>query len=112
MAGAGGDAGTGGDMGTGGSAGETGGGGTGGSAGADGTGGVGGVMAPSALFCASYESTCGFGVDRYADADDCISSYEGYPAARQTCVETHLGFAEGGDTGLHCPHATGEAPCN
>ncbi|MGE0327765.1 MAG: hypothetical protein AB7K71_18735 [Polyangiaceae bacterium] len=101
---------------TGGSAGAatggTGGAATGGSAGSA-TGGTGGTSASAAeAFCAEYETTCTFGgTDRYADNAACISAYEGYDAGRQACVEMHLNLASN-DATTHCPHATGQAPCN
>lgn len=71
-------------------------------------------MSPAALFCSDYEDICGFGGDgRWPDLQGCVDGYNGLSMARQSCVETHLGFAEAmNDPGTHCPHATGEAPCN
>ena len=76
-----------------------------------GSGGTGGSDA-AATFCAQYESTCGFGdTGRHADMDACITAYGALSPARQSCVTTHVGLASSG-AALHCPHATGEAPCN
>lgn len=78
-----------------------------------GEGGTGG-MSGAAAFCAQYDQVCGFGgADRYADSDACVTAYDGYDSERQGCVETHLGFAEDmSDPTTHCPHATGQAPCD
>lgn len=65
-------------------------------------------------FCALYETRCGFDdqtATRYDDSAACITAYENYSPGRVSCVETHLGLASGDPT-LHCPHATGMAPCN
>jgi hypothetical protein len=113
-AGSGGAAGAGGEAGTGGAAGEAGMGGEGGSgavAGMGGEGGTGGMSAAKA-FCDQYATTCGFDSGGFSGQNDCETSYEGFSAMRQECVTTHLGFAGGGDTATHCPHATGAAPCN
>ncbi|MCA9627635.1 MAG: hypothetical protein KC766_08220 [Myxococcales bacterium] len=98
---------------TGGSAGATTGGTGGGSAGS-GTGGSGGAANAAEAFCAKYETVCTYGgADRYADETACISAYEGYDSMRQGCVEKHLQNAvDESNPTLHCPHATGQAPCN
>ncbi|MCA9594200.1 MAG: hypothetical protein KC776_12840, partial [Myxococcales bacterium] len=100
--------------GSGGTAGAAGGGGMAGSSGAAGAAGAAGSSGNAAeAFCTKYETVCTFGgTDRYADKADCIAKYNSYDAARQACVETHLGNAEKGDPSLHCPHATGQSPCN
>ncbi len=99
-----------GDGGSGGSAGM---GGSGGEAGMGGEGGMGG-MTGAAAFCGLYSEVCGFGsADRYESQQACVAAYDGYDADRQACVETHLGFAQSMmDPATHCPHATGQAPCN
>ena len=77
-----------------------------------GEGGAGGASDPAAAFCTQYETTCGFDSGGHSSAEECIAAYNSYDAERKACVETHVGFAEDtGDTELHCPHATGEAPC-
>jgi hypothetical protein len=81
----------------------------------DDAGGMGDDAGPSAAaaFCTMYESVCGFGdTGRHADFDTCVAAYDGYDTGRQGCVETHLGLAESMGVAVHCPHATGEAPCN
>jgi hypothetical protein len=101
--GAGGAAGSGGSAGNGGAA---------GMGGAGGEGGMGGVTG-AAAFCGLYSEVCSFGgADRYESQQACVAAYDGYDAARQECVETHLGFAQSMmDPATHCPHATGQAPC-
>jgi len=75
--------------------------------------GPGGASMEAMTFCTDYESICGFGADRHADRDACLAAFDGYAMMRQMCVTTHLGLADTtGMTGLHCPHATGMAPCN
>ena len=112
----GGSGGSGGSAGSGGSGGEAGMGGEGGSgggAGMGGEGGSGGATDPAAAFCAEYGVECGFDGAGYASDEDCRTAYNGYDADRQGCVETHLGLAiDTGDTGTHCPHAAGGAPCD
>ena len=94
------------------STGDGGSGGAGGEAGMGGEGGTGG-MSGAAAFCGQYVEICGFGsADRYADREACIAAYDGYDAGRQACVETHLGLAQTMGAAIHCPHATGEAPCD
>ncbi|MGB5283558.1 MAG: hypothetical protein WCB63_09755 [Polyangiales bacterium] len=102
--------GAGGAAGSGGSAGM---GGAGGGAGMAGEGGMGGISG-AAAFCGTYGEVCSFGgVDRYESQEACVAAYDGYDAVRQECVETHLGFAQTMmDTATHCPHATGQAPCD
>lgn len=107
----GGSAGAGGSAGGGGSAGAGGMGGGGGEAGMGGQGGVGGMSAAKS-FCESYGTICGFDSGGFANAGECETAYDGFGADRQACIEMHLGFADGGDTATHCPHAAGEAPCN
>ncbi len=105
---------TGGTGGTGGMAGMGGDGGMGGGAGMGGEGGMGGDTGARAdAFCADFEATCDYGGDNYADLSDCLSSFEGYDAARKDCVETHIGLAEmnPGEVELHCGHASGMPPC-
>lgn len=111
--GSGGSAGTGGSAGVGGDGGAGGtGGGAGGVGGAGGgTGGAGGESASKA-FCDDYAVTCGFDGAGFQSEEECMTAYEGFSSERQACVEQHLGFADGGDTATHCPHATGAAPCN
>jgi hypothetical protein len=109
---------TGGTGGTAGSGGSTGGtGGTAGSGGSmGGTGGSGGASAAAKAFCADYQTTCTFGsTGHYASMDDCLTKYDSYSAARQSCVETHLGYAKNDQPSaqsVHCTHAAGAAPCN
>ncbi len=82
--------------------------GTGGMAGA-----AGGTGDPAQIFCSEYETVCTFGgADRYTDMADCIAKFNSYDAARQACVTTHLGLAKTQSATTHCPHATGQAPCN
>jgi hypothetical protein len=82
----------------------TGTGGTGGS-GTGGSAGAGGFDAQA--FCEEYRDTCTFGgAQRFTDMNDCVEKVEDFSATRQSCVQTHVGFAEG-DTATHCPHATG-----
>ena len=117
---------SGGDGGTGGGTGGTGGG-TGGTGGAmvdggDDAGDAGGDAASdggvetAAEFCDRYETTCMFGGnERYADESACETAYDGYSAAKQECVRTHLTNAMGmmpTDVMVHCPHATGLTICD
>ncbi len=65
-------------------------------------------------FCSNYEATCTFDpadAQRFNDSADCLTQFNGFADSRKSCVETHLGLA-GGNPGVHCPHATGFAPCN
>ena len=68
----------------------------------------------SQQFCDGFDTTCGYGTESnyYADEADCKTKYEGYASGRQDCVEEHLANAAAGNKALHCPHASGEAPCN
>jgi hypothetical protein len=67
----------------------------------------------AAAFCADYGEICGFDGAGHQSEQECEAAYNGYDAARQTCVETHLGLADSSmDTATHCPHATGAAPCD
>ena len=86
---------------------------SGGSGGASGGAAGAGGGSSSAAFCAAYETKCTFGpTGHYADLADCVDKYDNtFDAARQGCVEQHLGFASG-PTDLHCTHAAGAAPCN
>ena len=91
----------------------TGGGGTGGvGGGTGGSGGMDGGSAAAKAFCTRYPMTCDFGPGGYADEDECIAMYDSFSGPKQTCVEEHLTNAEGGNTTLHCPHATGETVCD
>jgi hypothetical protein len=101
----------GGSGGTAGSGGAAGDGGAGGAAGMGGQGGSGGMSAAKA-FCDDYASICGFDSGGFTSQDDCEAGFDGFSEERQACVVMHLGFAEGGDTATHCPHAAGAAPCN
>jgi hypothetical protein len=74
---------------------------------------VGGSVDPAVAFCTDYGTICGFDGAGHQSQDECEAAYNGYDAARQACVEMHLGLADSTmDTVLHCPHATGEAPCD
>jgi hypothetical protein len=70
---------------------------------------------PDSTFCAQYDLICGFandhGGDPFASAADCAARYAQFDAARQTCVQQHLGFAES-DPSIHCPHVAGAPPCD
>ena len=99
---------------TGGAAGSSTGGAAGSGTGGAATGGTGGGSGtPSAeVFCASYETHCGFsGTDHYASSAECKKKYDAFNAATKTCVNTHLGLADS-KTSVHCTHATGLSPCN
>ncbi len=109
----GGSGGSGGTAGSGGSAGAGGSGGSGGEAGMGGQGGSGGGIDPAVAFCTQYGEICTFTGTGHQSQNECETAYNGYDTARQECVTTHLGLAESTtDTATHCPHATGEAPCN
>jgi hypothetical protein len=101
---------------TGGSGGSAGSGGTAGSGGMAGGGGAGGQgggggMSAAESFCNDYERICGFDSGGFTSQEECETAYNGFTPARQTCVETHLGYAETIDPEVHCPHATGVAIC-
>jgi hypothetical protein len=85
--------------------------GSGGSGGMGGEGGAGGATDPAAQFCDDYNAICGFDSGGHSSQMECEAAYNGYDSDRQACVETHVGLAEG-DTTTHCPHATGEPPCD
>ena len=85
--------------------------GSGGAGGGGGMGGAGGATDPAAQFCDDYNAICGFDSGGHSSQMECEAAYNGYDSDRQACVEMHVGFAEGDPT-THCPHATGEAPCN
>ena len=70
--------------------------------------------AAAATFCAQYQTTCGFGgTNRFADLSACVSMYGAFVANRQRCATEHLCNAgQAGQATLHCPHATGQSPCN
>ncbi len=74
----------------------------------------GGFSAAAIAFCSQYETVCGFGTGGFASAIACQDVYDNnFSAARQSCVETHLGYAESmQDPETHCPHASGLAPCD
>ena len=70
-------------------------------------------MDAAAAFCADYGEICGFDGAGHQSEQECEAAYNGYDADRQDCVETHLALADSTmDTFTHCPHATGEAPCD
>ena len=85
---------------------------------ADANGGGGAAEA----FCSTYGFVCMFDdnagdASRFDDQPSCIAAFNGFSAARQTCVAEHVGLAEDAEDGsgeedMHCGHATGEAPCN
>jgi len=63
-------------------------------------------------FCTAYEPVCGFGeTDRYADGEDCRERFNAASAGARSCVEAHLDLASD-DPVTHCPHATGQGPCD
>jgi hypothetical protein len=68
-------------------------------------------------FCTGYGVVCEFGEPGYADQEACVTAFEGYDGARQTCVSDHLVLAEAEEDGsademMHCSHAAGNVPCN
>ena len=69
--------------------------------------------AEAMAFCLEYEGTCGFGGgNRYASAGACESAFDAFSAERQDCVTNHLGLAMALEPDEHCPHATGQHPCD
>ena len=79
--------------------------------GGNGAGGSG--LATEALaFCKKFEQTCGFSSGTFDTAMDCIGDYtDKFTPARRECVQTHLDLAAN-DATTHCPHASGDAPCD
>jgi len=69
--------------------------------------------AEAMAFCADYAATCGFGgAGRHPSAGACLTAFDSYDSARQDCVVNHRGLAAAGDPNEHCPHATGQRPCD
>ncbi len=72
-----------------------------------------GFSAAAASFCEDFEAICGFGTTgRFADETECRQTYDASSSDKQDCIEQHLGFASASDPDTHCPHATGESPCD
>lgn len=72
-----------------------------------------GFSAAAASFCEDFEAICGFGTTgRFATETECRQTYDASSSAKQDCIEQHLGFASASDPETHCPHATGESPCD
>ncbi len=64
-------------------------------------------------FCDRYETLCTYSADpnRFDDEATCLTAYESFDAAQQTCVEDQLDQLEVDSQLSHCRSAMGRNPC-
>jgi hypothetical protein len=71
---------------------------------------------PVMRFCSDYGTTCGFGNtfggDTYSDLNNCVDRFGSYNAARRSCTEEALSFAQAADPAINCLAAEGDDPCD